>query len=94
MPFFIPTQTPKCPKCGRDEHKIDVCKHCGHKYEYEPMGKLFVFIVIFVIWLGITALCWIMDNAWSHYPARDGYSLIEIITIQFDFIITLTKNII
>lgn len=95
MPIFLRSESPKCPKCGKDEDVKQVCKHCGHEYEDdEPSLKAMFFIVFGILWVATTIIAWITDNATSHYPERDSYSLIEIIVIQFDFIINLAKNII
>ena len=73
-------EKPKCPSCGNDEKKIEVCKHCGHEYKDESLtfldGCVIALIILFIIWFLVTIINWLFVN-W------DNESLFEIIKGQW-----------
>lgn len=81
-PIVIPIQSEKdkCPKCGRDEAKIEVCKHCGHEYKDEPLtfgeGCVVALIILIIVWFIVTMINWLFINF-------DNESLFEIIKGQW-----------
>jgi hypothetical protein len=87
VPIIIPhrtTEEPVCPKCGMKESKIEVCEHCGYKYEdddgFPVIGCLFAaLIIIIVIWLFITLFSWLFLNF-------DNLSLVEIFKSQWHWL--------
>lgn len=87
--IVLPDSTPDaCPNCNKEELKVEVCKHCGYIYpEDNPTGKeilicflIGLIIIIILIWGLITGIHWFMNNE------RYGYSLVEIIISQFEYI--------
>lgn len=58
MPVIIPVDTTpsKCPECGKDEDKIEVCNHCGYEYPKEKRGKLMAWWKFFVLICGIIGI--------------------------------------
>lgn len=85
-PIIINQNEEVCPNCGKPEEIIEVCKHCGHEYEYESLSVkekiIFALFVIVFIWVMITLFEWLFFNF-------DNESLFEIIKSQYDWITSL-----
>lgn len=49
----------KCPSCGKDEKKIEVCAHCKYEYKEEkcPYTGADVFLFFLILGLIIYAIC-------------------------------------
>jgi len=81
-PIIIPVnnETDECPSCGKEENKIEICKHCGYEYKEEPIsliGSILVLLIIFVIaWVAVVVLSWLFAN-------YDNESLLEIIKSHY-----------
>lgn len=65
-PIFIPTDPPKCPSCGMDEDKKEVCNHCGYEYEKEKFSVLDIVgvILLFIVglWVLLTLSYWLITG--------------------------------
>lgn len=75
-----------CPSCGKNENKIEVCKHCSFEYNEEPITFLekliaIIFLILF-IWLILTLMYWFFINF-------NDKSLFEIFKNQWNHIINL-----
>ena len=82
QPIIIPKHEPKCPSCGIDENKIEVCKNCGHKYQPENFTFLEVIacsiLVLVFLWVFLTLLFWL-------FISYDNSTLLEIIKSQYEY---------
>ena len=87
VPIFINSseENERCPKCGKPEEIVEVCKHCGHEYEYEEdigiIAKIIsiailIFVLIFIAWFLLTLLFWLVE----------GGSLEEILRGQWEYL--------
>lgn len=86
VPIFVPMEDERCPNCDREENIIEVCGHCGHKYEEEEFeGSVFgvvakiLLVVIVFCWLLITLTIWVFSNE----------PLLDILISQWDAITSL-----
>lgn len=87
FPIIVPkTEEPKCPKCGREEDTIEVCRNCGYEYpdEYYTFCdhlfdalKALLFILGF-LWISVTFLQWLVIS--------DEHRLIPVICSQLEWI--------
>ncbi len=84
-PIIVPimVEDDKCPECGRDEERAEVCKHCGYKYE-STVCSLWgwvsaMLIVIFLFWILLTLVVWAVEASFG--PA----SLTNILSSQFQW---------
>lgn len=96
---YIPDQQPesaKCPQCGMDENRVEVCKNC--RFEY-PTGKTsgwynfkVIMFIILGIWVMVTIIFWMCDISIygpGHYP----YTLVDHIKAQGEDIVKLFQSI-
>lgn len=69
MPIHHSSDPDRCPNCGKPENIIEVCKHCGHMYEEEPIsGKdafiglcIVVSVILLAIYVTYTIIMWAGD---------------------------------
>ena len=88
-PIIVPimVEDDKCPQCGKDEERMEVCKHCG--YEYKPSECSFwgiiltVLTMIFLVWMFVTLVCWVAEASFG--PA----SLSDMLSSQFQWLCNL-----
>ena len=75
----------KCPKCGKTEDIISVCRHCGYEYE-DSYGIMFylsaVIATVIFLWVFITLSTWILFNF-------DKLSLFQILANQWKWLTSL-----
>lgn len=88
IPILIPighSETPKCPKCKRNEDIKEVCRHCGYEYKHEPTNwyeKIIIAIVtILILWAIITVSLWLMGNL-----IGDNKTLWEQIKLEWEWL--------
>ncbi len=78
----IPIQEPKCPSCGNNENKIEVCKHCGHEYENNGYTLIQIIVgiilIILIVWFLVTIMSWL-------FLSYDNPSLFEILRNQYEW---------
>lgn len=85
IPIFIRDSEPdKCPKCNREEDVVEVCRHCGHEYEYvddtrwyHVVGVLLMFLFALVVFLfvAVTIVDWLMghETLWEVFTGKIGW---------------------
>ncbi len=88
-PIIVPimVEDDKCPQCGKDEERMEVCKHCGYKYEstvcsFWEIIKL-VLVIFLLLWLFLTLVIWAIEASFG--PA----SLSNILSSQFQWLCNL-----
>jgi hypothetical protein len=88
IPIIVPIDSSPstCPECGKVEDIKRVCRHCGYEYkDCDPTtfrDWLGVFVVVVVIWAGITVLIWLLQTGTERYPA----TLVRCFECQWEFI--------
>lgn len=77
--FYRNNEKERCPNCGCEEDKKTVCNKCGHVYEEENPGCLFIMvfavILLILIWFAATILDWLFGF--------NDYSLVEVLEHQW-----------
>jgi hypothetical protein len=75
MPVPYRSEPEKCPGCGKEENKIEVCAHCGHKYVVEytyPLWWVALIIdigIFFGFFYLMNVILNINDGNWWSIPA-------------------------
>ena len=88
-PVFVPmmVEDDKCPQCGKDEERMEVCKHCGYKYKHFGCSLwgtiLMVLTIFFLLWIFMTLIVWGLQASFG--PA----SLTDILSSQFQWLCNL-----
>lgn len=96
VPIFIHhnSEPSRCPKCGREEDIKETCRHCGYEYEEESGGGFQAFLLVCLItYVVITLLYWGIQVASPPFR-EESKTLLEVIVSQYEFVVTLFKNII
>lgn len=82
VPYGYHEDDSKCPKCGRPEEKVTVCKHCGYEYSSDDVGCggciIFVIVCIISIWIIGTVIYWLSNN--------NTKSLLDVLIDQWNWI--------
>lgn len=92
-PVFVPPyilHPVKCPHCNQDELRIEVCGHCGYKYEPDKgdrgsaiLGSMVILcIVLFVAIFIVTMLHWL-------FPFEGHPTLLAVLKDEWAWLISL-----
>jgi len=90
VPVFIPIKqdSPKCPKCKREEDIKRECRHCGYEYKEDEMtflDGLFAFLFLcFCAWIFLTVIIWMVQS--GDTPPYGGKTLLEMFKSQGEWI--------
>jgi hypothetical protein len=85
--LFIPIDNSPdlCPKCGREEDTVVVCRNCGHEYECESSFNYYLKVclsivaVLIILWLCVTIMCWLA-------PLDSPTTLVGVLKSQWEYI--------
>lgn len=86
-PIMIDYSPEICPECGRPEHIIEVCKHCGYEYSTNDELSFTTFCIGFLIVVCVLILgIWAASTTFDWLCGYENKSLVDILQNQWNWV--------